>query len=55
MWIFTLPWTVAYLVYETSWSTGSGSLVVVLIVDVHIWASRLRAPQSVGARGRPTR
>jgi hypothetical protein len=36
MWIVTLPWTVAYLVYESSWEHWLRVLVVVLIVVVHL-------------------
>jgi hypothetical protein len=36
MWLVTLPWTVAYLVYETSWEHWLRVLVVGLIVAVHL-------------------
>jgi hypothetical protein len=36
MWIATLPWTVAYLVYDSSWEHWLRVLVVVLIVVVHL-------------------
>ena len=43
MWIFTLPWTVAYLVYETSWTHWLRVLLVVLIVTAHLCACAPRA------------
>jgi hypothetical protein len=43
MWILTLPWTVAYLVYESSWEHWLRVLVVALIVVVHLSASAPRA------------
>ncbi len=42
MWIFTLPWTVAYLVYETSWTHWLRLLLVALIIVEHR-ASAVRA------------
>jgi hypothetical protein len=42
MWILTLPWTVAYLVYETSWEHWIRVLVVALIVLVHLGATAPR-------------
>ena len=42
MWIVTLPWTVAYLVYETSWEHWVRVLVVALVVSVHLSASAPR-------------
>jgi len=43
-WILTLPWAVAYLVYETPWQHWVRVLVVALIVTVHlsICAPRIR-------------
>jgi hypothetical protein len=38
VWILTLPWTVAYLVYETTWQHWVRVLVVALIVTVHLSA-----------------
>jgi hypothetical protein len=38
MWILTLPWTVAYLAYETSWQHWVRVLLVALIVTVHLSA-----------------
>ena len=38
MWILTLPWTVAYLVYETCWQHWVRVLVVALVVTVHLGA-----------------
>ncbi len=43
MWIVTLPWTVAYLVYESSWEHWVRVLVVALIATVHLSASAPRA------------
>ena len=43
MWIFTLPWTVAYLVYETSWTHWLRLLLLVLIVTAHLCACAPRA------------
>jgi hypothetical protein len=44
MWLLTLPWTVAYLVYETSWQHWVRVLVVALIVTVQlsVCAPRIR-------------
>jgi hypothetical protein len=36
MWIVTLPWTVGYLAYETSWEHWVRVLVVALVVAVHL-------------------
>jgi hypothetical protein len=38
MWIVTLPWTVAYLAYETSWEHWVRVLLVALVVAVHLSA-----------------
>jgi len=42
MWILTLPWTVAYLVYETAWADWTRVLVVVAIAGLHLAASAPR-------------
>ena len=36
MWIVTLPWTVAYLVYDASWEHWLRVVVVAFIVLVHL-------------------
>ena len=41
-WILTLPWTVAYLVYETGWTHWVRTLVVVGIAALHLAASAPR-------------
>ena len=43
MWIVTLPWTVAYLVYETSWEHWLRVLVVALIAVAHLGITAPRA------------
>jgi hypothetical protein len=45
MWLLTLPWTVAYLVYETSWQHWVRVLAVALIVTVHLSVCAPRAPR----------
>jgi hypothetical protein len=45
MWIVTLPWTVAYLVYESAWEHWVRMLVVALIAVVHLSISAPRAPR----------
>ena len=45
MWIFTLPWTVTYLVYETSWTHWLRVLLLVLIATAHLCACAPRAPR----------
>lgn len=47
MWLLTLPWTVAYLVYETDWAHWLRVVVVALIVTVHlsVCAPRLPGPR----------
>jgi len=45
MWLVTLPWTVAYLVYETSWEHWLRVLVVALIVAVHLSVCAPRTPR----------
>jgi hypothetical protein len=47
MWIVTLPWTVAYLVYDSSWEHWLRVLVVVLIVVVHLG---ITAPKAAWAK-----
>lgn len=39
MWLVTLPWTLAYLVYDSSWEHWLRVLAVVLIVVVHLGIS----------------
>jgi hypothetical protein len=41
-WILTLPWTVGYLVYETSWQHWVRVLLVALIAAVHLSISAPR-------------
>ena len=43
MWIVTLPWTLAYLAYASSWEHWLRVLVVVLIVVVHLGVSAPKA------------
>ena len=38
MWILTLPWAVAYVVYDSSWAHWMRVLVVALVVAVHLSA-----------------
>jgi hypothetical protein len=45
MWILTLPWTVAYLVYETSWQHWVRVILVALVVMVHLGACAPRTPR----------
>jgi hypothetical protein len=45
MWILTLPWTVAYLVYGSSWEHWLRVLAVALIVLVHLSITAPRAPR----------
>jgi hypothetical protein len=44
MWIVTLPWTVAYLAYDSSWQHWLRVAVVALIATVHLSISTPRAP-----------
>jgi len=46
MWLVTLPWTVAYLVYETGWEYWLRVAVVALVVAVHLCISSPRAPRA---------
>jgi hypothetical protein len=39
MWLVMLPWTVAYLVYETPWEHWLRVLVVILVAVVHLGIS----------------
>jgi hypothetical protein len=43
MWILTLPWTVAFLAYETSWQHWIRLLLDALVVTVHLSACAPRA------------
>jgi len=43
MWIVTLPWTLAYLVSESSWEQWLQGVVIVLIAVTHLGIS---APKS---------
>jgi hypothetical protein len=45
MWILTLPWTVAYLGYDTSWEHWVRVVVVAVIVTVHVSMCAPRAPR----------
>jgi len=45
LWILTLPWTVAYLVYEAGWEHWLRVVVVALIVTVHL---SICAPRTSG-------
>jgi hypothetical protein len=45
MWLVTLPWTVAYLVYETGWEHWVRVVIVALIVAVHLGICAPRAPR----------
>lgn len=46
MWLLTLPWTVAYLVYETAWEHWLRVLVVVVIATVHLGICAPRIPRT---------
>ena len=46
MWLLTLPWTVAYLVYETGWEHWVRVAVVSLIVAVHLCICSPRVPRA---------
>jgi hypothetical protein len=45
MWIVTLPWAVAYLVYETDWTHWLRVVLVALIVAAHLGIAAPRAPR----------
>jgi hypothetical protein len=42
MWILTLPWTLAYLAYDSSWEHWVRVLVVALLATVHLSISAPR-------------
>lgn len=44
MWILTLPWTIAYLVYDSSWEHWLRVVAVALIVTVHLSVCAPRSP-----------
>jgi len=46
MWLLTLPWTVAYLVYETGWEHWVRVVIVALIVTVHLGICAPRVPRA---------
>ena len=46
MWLLTLPWTLAYLVYETGWEHWVRVAVVALIVAVHLCICSPRVPRT---------
>ena len=46
MWLLTLPWTVAYLVYETGWEHWVRVAVVASIVTVHLCICSPRVPRT---------
>jgi hypothetical protein len=46
LWILTLPWTVAYLVYETSWQHWVRVVLIALIVAVHLSVCTPRTPRN---------
>ena len=46
MWLLTLPWTVAYLVYETGWEHWVRVAVVASIVAVHLSICSPRVPRT---------
>ena len=48
MWILTLPWTIAYVVYDSSWQHWVRVVVVALIVVVHLGACAPRVPRDRG-------
>jgi hypothetical protein len=45
MWIVTLPWTIAYLVYDASWEHWLRVVVVAFIVLIHLGITAPRAPR----------
>jgi hypothetical protein len=45
MWLLTLPWTVAYLVYETGWEHWLRVVIVAAIVVVHLSICAPRVPR----------
>jgi cytochrome bd-type quinol oxidase subunit 2 len=46
MWLLTLPWTVAYLAYETGWEHWARVALVALIVAVHLCICSPRVPRT---------
>jgi len=46
MWLLTLPWTVAYFVYETGWEHWVRVVIVALIVTVHLGICAPRVPRA---------
>ena len=46
MWLLTLPWTVAYLVYEGGWEHWVRVVIVALIVTVHLGICAPRVPRA---------
>ena len=46
MWLLTLPWTLAYLVYETDWEHWVRVLLVAVFVTVHLGICAPRAPRT---------
>ncbi len=46
MWLLALPWTVAYLVYDTSWEHWLRVVGVALIVTVHLTVCAPRVPRA---------
>jgi hypothetical protein len=46
MWLLTLPWTVAYLVYETAWEHWVRVAVVAVIVALHLSICAPRVPRT---------
>jgi hypothetical protein len=46
MWLLTLPWTVAYLVSETTWEHWLRAVVVASIVAVHLCVCAPRVPRT---------
>jgi hypothetical protein len=46
MWLLTLPWTVAYLVYETGWEHWMRVVIVALILTVHLGICAPRVPRA---------
>jgi hypothetical protein len=45
MWIVTLPWALAYLVYDASWEHWLRVVVVAFIVLVHLGITAPKAPR----------
>lgn len=46
VWLFTLPWTLAYLVYETSWEHWVRVALVAFVVVAHLSICAPRAPRT---------